>query len=275
MTANLSRNPVREKLKQGQPSFGSWLKIDHPACGEIMADAGFDWLMLDVEHAHFTLESLRGVLQALGRSTVTPLVRVEWNDPVRIKLALDTGPAGILIPMVNTGDQARAAIDACLYPPAGSRGVGGLRAQRYGAVGPFWGDYGTYTARTNENMFISIQVEHQQAVDNIADILAVERIDAVFIGRSDLAASHGMPGGDEHPEILAEVDRVIQACREAGVACGVAALDAADALRWVERGCLFVSVSSDAGFMVENAHRNMNRLREWQRENNGRDGGKS
>lgn len=250
---------MRDKLRQGRASLGSWVKIDHPACAEILADAGCEWLALDLEHAHFTLESLRATLQALGRTETVAVARVEWNDPVRIKLALDTGPEGIMVPMVNSSREAAAAVDACLYPPSGSRGVGGLRVQRYGAVAKFWGDYRSYTRHINENLLIAVQVEHPAAVENIAGIVAVERIDAVFAGRSDLAASLGRPGEDDHPEVTALVDEVIAACEKAGTACGVAVGEAGEAGRWLERGCRFVSIGSDAGFMVGNAHRNMGR----------------
>jgi len=241
-------NRVKEKLKAGQPSVGAWINIGHPAVAEIMADAGFEWLALDAEHAPFSLESLQSMLQAMSRTDVVPIIRVPANDPVPIKQVLDLGPGGLVIPMVNTAEQARAAVRACRYPPEGIRGFGLGRASGYGK------NYQDYVQNANKHLLICVQIEHVEAVENAEEILAVDGIDAVFIGRADMAGSMGKPGGENLSEVWDLTAKVKEIAIRAGVSPGLQTFSASDAIRRIQEGYRFVALGVDVVFLSSTAY---------------------
>lgn len=190
-------NPVREKLKAGGKTAGAFLQIPHSMPAEIFADAGFDWLIVDLEHGAGDLGNLFAQLQAISGTGTVPFVRPPWNDDVAIKRILDIGAQGVLIPYVNTGAEAASAVAACRYPPVGVRGVAGsTRAARYGA------DIKTYLEVANHEIVVIVAVETRDAIDNLDDILAVDGLDGVFIGPMDLATNLGHLGNPSHPEVL-------------------------------------------------------------------------
>lgn len=253
----MRENPVKKKLKEGKPSIGSFLIVDNPATGEIMADVGFEWLAIDGEHAQFTIESMRTVMLAMSRTPVVSMVRVAWNDPVRIKEILDIGPEGIIIPMVSTAEEARAAVQACRYPPEGIRGFGVARAQRYGATTK------EYFDSANENLLISIQIESIEGVRNIDEILSVEGIDCLYLGWADLGGSMGIrSGGEVPPEVWREMDKVFVAAKKAKVPAGLWVGSPEEAAKWVKKGCQFISLGSDVSYLVKAAQQSYTRCLE-------------
>lgn len=206
-----------------------------------MTGCGFDWLLIDAEHSPFTLDSLLPVLMAFnGRETV-PLARVPRNDQVVIKQFLDLGVEGILVPMVNSPEEALHAVAACKYPPVGNRGFGPRRAADYGRASA------AYIQTANESVLVLIQIEHITAVGQVEQILAVPGLDAVLLGPMDLSASMGRLGQIEHPEVQAAIDKVIAAARKAGLPVGVPmAADAEMLMKWAARGCnLFITGEQD------------------------------
>ena len=191
-------NPVRQKLKDGKKTAGAFLQIPHGTPAEIFAQAGFDWLIIDMEHAPNDYGTLLSQLQAISGTGTVPFVRPHWNDAVAIKKILDCGAQGVLVPYVNTGEEAALAIAACRYPPLGVRGVSGSnRAARYGM------NVRNYLDSANREILVIIAIETREAIDNLDDILAVEGLDGVFIGPMDLSASLGHMGNPSHPEVLA------------------------------------------------------------------------
>ena len=236
-------NRLRQQLKAGERLIGCWLSLGSPITTEVVGVAGFDWLLLDAEHAPNDVLSLIPQLMALKDSPSAPVVRPPWNDTVLIKRLLDAGCHNFLIPFVETAAQARAAVAATRYPPAGVRGVSvSQRGNRYGSVPD-------YFAQVNEQITVVVQIESRAGVAAAADIAAVEGIDALFIGPGDLAAAYGHLGNPAHAEVQQAVQQVHQAARGAGKATGILATVEADARRYLDMGMNFVAVGSDLGVL--------------------------
>jgi len=241
------RNSLKRKLRAGQATVGAWVGIGHPDVAEIMAQMGFDWLVFDTEHAPVTIETVQRLMQVMGDSDTVPLVRVAWNDPVLIKLALDIGAYGLIIPWVNNQEEALQAVRSCRYPPLGIRGVGPRRASRYGL------EFSDYLSQANDEILIVAQIETQAAAEHIDEILSVEGIDVFFVGPADLSASLGYLGRWNAPPVLATIDRLVEAGKRKGVPAGIFAMGLAHAQECLERGFQFVALGSAAGFMMQGA----------------------
>ena len=196
MMSTSTHNPVKRKLKNGQKTMGGFLQIISPVSAEIMSQCGFDWLIVDLEHAPGDFANLQAQLQAMNGSGVVPFARAPWNDMVAIKRTLDTGVMGVLIPYVNTREEAKAAVAACKYPPEGVRGVAGSpRAAGYTR------NMMPYLTSANDEVVVMIAVETMEAVENLDEILSVEGLDGIFIGPVDLASSMGYLGDPTQPEV--------------------------------------------------------------------------
>lgn len=236
---------LREKLKAGQVLFGTWSDSSDPCLVEILCGAGFDFLLIDSEHGALHIESVQRNLMAAKGTGVAPVVRVPWNDPVLIKPVLDSGAAGVLVPLVKTADEARLAVSACLYPPAGVRGFGPRRPSNYER------EAAEYIPLANESVAVWVQIEHIEAVRNIMDIARTPRLDGLFIGSNDLSASMGLLGQPRHPDVLAAIGRVIQAGREVGVPVGIAGPgDPQAAYDWIEQGMQFITLGGTTGMLI-------------------------
>jgi 2-keto-3-deoxy-L-rhamnonate aldolase RhmA len=239
----MQTNTLKKRLQAGEAVIGSWLSVAHPTIGEVMGQAGFDWLIADMEHGILSLEALQSLMIAVAGTGATPIVRVAWNDPVRIKQVLETAPMGLVIPQVNSAAEAEAAVRAASYPPRGIRGIGCQRGAGFGA----W--FTEYLQRANEELLIIVQVEHEQAVANIEEIVAVEGVDVIFIGANDLSASMGLIGQPGHPRVLEAIRRVLATAQRRGIAAGLMASDADEASRRFSEGFQFVGVGHDVGLL--------------------------
>ncbi len=196
---------LKKKIGEGILTIGSWITIGHPSVAEIMANAGFDWLTVDLEHSSITLSEAQDLIQVIESCGVTPLVRVGENRPSVIKRVMDAGATGVIVPMVNNKEDAINAVNAVKYPPVGTRGVGLARAQGYGM------EFGKYKEWINEGSIVIVQIEHYEAIKNLDSILSGEGIDGFIVGPYDLSSSLGRPGEFEHPamvEALEQVQRV-------------------------------------------------------------------
>lgn len=234
-------NTFKRDLRAGKTLIGCWASLANPITTEILGLAGFDWLLLDGEHAPNDLGSFIQQLMALKDSRSAPFVRPQWNDTVLIKRLLDAGFYNFLIPYVETAEEARAAVAATRYPPQGVRGVSvSMRGNRFGTVKD-------YQQIANDNIVVSVQIESPTGVENIDAICAVEGIDAVFIGPSDLAASHGHLGNAAHPDVQQAIRTVVERARTAGVAVGTLAPVESDARRYMAMGMTMIAVGSDLG----------------------------
>jgi len=249
------KNPIKERLSKGEPTIGGWIGLDHPGVAEVMADAGFDWLVFDTEHGHFTTTTLRGAMDAVRRTDICPLVRVAANDPTIIKQILELGPEGVVIPMVCSAEQARAAVAACRYPPAGIRGIGGGRASHYGT------EFERYLAQANDNILVVVQIEHVAAVRNVDEIARVKGIDCLFVGIMDLSASMGIAGQVDHPDVQAAISKVIAAGKNSGISVGMWCKDEDHAAEMIARGVRFVAYATDAALLASAARGSVRRVR--------------
>ena len=224
---------------------GMFLCSGDAGTAEICAGAGLDYLLLDAEHGPMNLESVVAQLRAIAGYPTVAVVRVPFNDPVLIKQFLDLGAQSLIVPMVNNADQARQAVEAFHYPPRGIRGVGAALARS-----ARWNRVPDYLARAGDFTTLVVQIESVEAVDNAADIAGVEGIDGVFIGPADLAATMGLLGQQNHPDVVAAVIRTIRAVKAAGKIVGVNAFVEADARRYIEGGADFVNVGADVALLA-------------------------
>jgi 2-dehydro-3-deoxyglucarate aldolase len=208
---------LRERLADGQTVVGSWVNTASPIVAEIMAGAGFDFLAVDAEHSAVEVPAAQQLFQAIrsGSPDCTPMVRLPGCHYDVIKRYCDAGAQGVVAPLVNTPAQARAVVEAVKYPPMGRRGVGFCRDNAYGA------EFDSAVASANQRTLVCVQIEHIDAVENIEAILAVEGVDATFIGPYDLSASMDLTGQTDHPRVQDACQRVLQASRKAGVAPGL------------------------------------------------------
>ena len=234
-------NRFRADLIAKKRLIGCWCSLGNPITTEVLGVAGFDWLLLDGEHSPNDVLTFIPQLMALKDSVSAPVVRPAWNDPVEIKRLLDAGFYNFLIPMVESVDAARAAVAATRYPPQGIRGVSvSQRGNRYGTVKD-------YLQRANEQACVMVQIESRKGMAVAAEIAAVDGVDGVFIGPSDLAAGLGHLGNANHPEVQQAIKQIFDRVRAAGKPLGTLAPVEADARRYLEMGATFVAVGSDLG----------------------------
>lgn len=233
--------PFKESLRSNQLMIGSWLTLAHPGIAEIMAKSGFSWIAVDLEHSVITIREAEELIRVIGLSGAVPLVRLTNNDPNLIKRVMDAGAHGIIVPMVNSEEEARKAVASVYYPPKGRRGVGLARAQGYGS------SFGTYKSWLEKEAVIIVQVEHIDAVRNLEKILSSDGVDGFIIGPYDLSASLGYPGQFDHPEVieaLGEIKKISMKLRKPG-GFHVVEPDPETFSKYVEDGYTFMAYSLD------------------------------
>jgi 2-dehydro-3-deoxyglucarate aldolase len=254
--AIMNTNNLKNKLKQREITLGSWITLGNTSIAEIMAKAGFEWLVIDMEHSVITLDIAQQLIQVIEGCGAVPLVRVGENDATVIKRVMDAGAYGVIVPMVNTKKQAEAAVNAVKYPPVGTRGVGLARAQGYGST------FEEYRSWVNKESIVIVQIEHIDAVNNLESIL-IDGIDGCIIGPYDLSASLGIPGNFTHPDVLAALKKVEKTCRERKVTLGMHVIqpDYKLALESISKGYNFIAFSLDILFLGNTCREQMTKLR--------------
>ena len=246
----MKKNNVREKLINGESCIGSWLNLSSTTATQLMSRGGFEWLTVEMEHSSISFETAAQNFSIIAGSGVAPLLRVPCNSIENIKRALDTGAWGVVVPMVNSQEEAEAVVLAARYAPQGNRSVGGvLHAANFDT------STGDYYKRANEETLVVVMTEHVDAVRDAEDILSVPGIDVAFIGPNDLHNSMGLPPAfeSEHPEFLDALDHVLKTAKKHGVAAGIHVPDAETAKKRIAEGFQFVAIASDAGFMLGKA----------------------
>ena len=240
---DLPVNAFKRALAEGRRQIGLWTSLGTGTSAEVLSGAGFDWLLIDTEHSPTELPMVIDQLRGMEGSGVTPIVRPAWNDPVIIKRLLDTGVQTLLVPMVQSADEARRAVAATRYPPAGIRGIAVVhRANRYGRVK----DYHT---RANAEMCVLVQLETRRSLAELEAIAAVEGVDGLFIGPSDLAGDLGHLGDNRHPDAVAVFADACARAKKVGKPIGILAPVEEDARRYLEKGFTYVAVGSDIGVL--------------------------
>jgi len=249
-------NYVKKLLKQGQPTAGSWIQTCSPIAAEIAAMSGLDWILIDMEHSPVGFETLLNIVQAVQSKNAVPFVRAPWNDFVAIKRILDTGVYGVLVPYVNTREEAEMAVKACKYPPLGIRGIAGS---------PRANDYGTSqerARRANDEICVITQVETMKAVENIDEILKVEGLDGIFIGPADLSTSMGYFFNPKHPEVQKVIAGIEEKVKASGKFLGTVCSGWEEASDLYDRGYQFVTVMADGASIAATAKQRMQQFRE-------------
>jgi 2-keto-3-deoxy-L-rhamnonate aldolase RhmA len=238
--------PLKEKLERGEVAFGTWITVNSTDLVEMASDSGFDFLIFDTEHSPLTIESVQSLLQAMKSSPTTPIVRVAWNDQVLIKLALDSGAAGLVIPLIKNSADVLSASRAMKYPPEGARGIGPRRASNY------YNEVQDYVSRANQELLTVLQIEHADAVadlDSIAEASAKAGVDSLFVGPADLSASMGIFGKYEDSNFVNSLSRVLEVSKRVDIAAGIHAFNLDDAMKRAKQGFRVIAVSSDVSMI--------------------------
>jgi 2-dehydro-3-deoxyglucarate aldolase len=238
---------LKKRIAAGELTVGSWLSFGYPGVCEIMATAGFDWLVVDMEHTAIDVSQAQQLIQIIDLAGCVPLVRVGENDPLAIKRAMDAGAHGVIVPMVNTVEEARRAVSSVLYPPAGTRGVGLGRAHAYGL------GFEKYKAWAEQETILIVQIEHIEGVKNLEAILAVEGVDGFIVGPYDLSGSLGRPGDFTHPEVAAALERVRKVMNDSPKVGGyhVVHSNQPELQARIDQGYRFIAYGDDMVFLAE------------------------
>jgi 4-hydroxy-2-oxoheptanedioate aldolase len=246
---DLPRNPFKHALVAGKQQIGLWVSLASPYSAEVVAGAGFDWIVIDTEHSPNEVDTTLAQLQVVAAYPVSPVVRPAWNDKVLIKRHLDIGAQTLLVPYVQDGEEAAAAVAAVRFPTRGVRGVAGVtRASRFGRVAD-------YAKRAEEELCLLLQVENRAGLDHLEEIARTDGVDGVFIGPADLAAGLGHLGEQSHPDVQSAIQDAIRRIRACGKAAGILATDEASARRYMEWGTTFTAVGLDVMVLARELER--------------------
>ena len=249
---------LKSKLRNRQLAIGSWITLGHSSIAEIMAKAGFDWLTVDMEHSAITLHEAQQLIQVIELSGCVPLVRVGANDANLIKRVMDTGAHGVIVPMINTKEDAEQAVGAVKYPPQGFRGVGLARAQSYGA------NFEGYRKWNETESIVIVQIEHIKAVENLEAILSVEGVDAFIVGPYDISTSLGVSGQFDHPQMTSVLSKVLDTAKRLNAVAGYHEVppDARQVLEKIKQGYRFLAYSIDFLFLGDSCRTGLKAIRE-------------
>ncbi len=252
-------NTLKSKLKNNELTIGSWITIGHPSVIEVLSNVGFDWLTIDMEHTTIDYSVAQTLISTIQSKGMAALIRVSKNDEVYIKRVLDAGADGVIVPMINSAEDARKAVEYVKYPPEGKRGVGLYRAQKFGLNNGFE----DYKKWLTENAVVIAQIEHIEAVNNIDEIISTPGIDGVIIGPYDLSGSLGVPGEFDDPRVISALLKVEKTCKERNFTMGFHVIDpdSNQVKQRIKSGYNFIAFSTDFLFMGRNAKKELDNLK--------------
>ncbi len=253
---------LKKKIRSNQLTVGSWMTIGHPAVAEIMAKAGFEWLAIDMEHSPLSMAQCQELIRTADLCGVPPLVRVGANDPLLIKQAMDSGANGVIVPMINSVEEAERAVASVQYPPKGKRGVGLARAQGYGA------DFERHREWVKRDSVVIVQIEDARALPSLEKIFSVEGVDAFLIGPYDLSGSLGKPGDFESKEFLKAMDQILKTAERCKIPAGihVVSSDEKKVVERIKQGYKVIAYGVDFLFLQENCRKGNAVLRAWKKD---------
>lgn len=251
------KNALRAAMREGLLTFGSWIQFGHTSIAELMAQAGFDWLAIDMEHSVIGIETAQTLIQVIELSGCVPLVRLSGHDPVLAKRVMDAGAHGVIVPAVNSAEEAEQAVRSIKYPPDGFRGVGLGRAHGFGSR------FQEYLRELGEYSVVIVMIEHRDGVEQVNKILQVPGVDGVFVGPYDLSASYGIPGQFDHPLIRDAIAQILTAARNANVVPGIHVVHPSvdQARDYLAEGFRFIAYGGDMLFLVPAVHEAVAQLR--------------
>jgi 2-keto-3-deoxy-L-rhamnonate aldolase RhmA len=235
---------MKRKLAKGETVFGAWISAGSPTVLDVLRNFSFDWFLFDMEHTPISIETVGRMMQVLNGSTAAPLVRIGQIDQAAFKSVLDAGAQGVIVPLVNTPEEAERAVRFCKYPPRGVRGVAGSKAADYGLT------LAKYIRTANDETSVIVQIETPQAIENIDKIVAVEGVDIAFVGPSDLTMTLGLLDDRNNPKVVEAMLKVVKACNAAGKVPGVMAVTPDEAKLAVQRGFRFITIGTDVKFLT-------------------------
>ena len=252
----MRENTALSAWRRGEQTLGGWLSIGNAYTAEVMANMGFDWICVDLQHGLLDYSDLKTMLPAISTTGTTPIVRVPWNEPSIIMKVLDAGAYGVIVPMVNNRSEAEAAVAACRYPPDGMRSFGPVRAALYGGTG--------YAAESNGQLACIVMIETRDGIDNLEEIITTPGVDGVYIGPADLALALGLPplGDNNIPEHAEMVKHIYSSCRKHNLAVGIHTSSEAFFCKYLKQGFQFVTLGTDSGFMGQAANKALKSARE-------------
>lgn len=242
-------NKIRKAMLAGKPTIGTWIQTGNPVVAEILARVGYDWIAVDCEHSSIGIEMFAETARGIyGRDVVT-LARVRENDMLAIRQVLDVGAEGVIVPMVNSAEEARRAVKAAKYPPIGERGFGYCRANNWGI------DFTSYAEKANDDVCVVVMIESKQAVECIDEILEVEGVDGVFIGPYDMSGSYGCVGRTDEPVVVEACAKVLEACKRHGKAAGehIVLPNERNVSKALADGFTFIALGTDIVFLADAA----------------------
>ncbi|MCP5180375.1 MAG: 2,4-dihydroxyhept-2-ene-1,7-dioic acid aldolase [Pseudomonadales bacterium] len=256
----MRENTALAAWRRNEQTIGCWLSVANAYTAEAIANIGFDWVCVDLQHGLIDYQDLTIMLPAISTTNTVPIVRVPWNEPYEIMKVLDAGALGVIVPMVNNRAEALQAVSACRYPPVGNRSFGPIRAALYGGKG--------YAQEANGQVACIVMIETREGIDNVEEIVTTPGLDGVYIGPSDLALALGMPpvGDQRTPEHRAVVERILKACRTHGVAAGIHTSSLEYTQEYLRLGFHFVTLASESQHMVQGAAQALARARGTQQE---------
>jgi 2-keto-3-deoxy-L-rhamnonate aldolase RhmA len=245
------RNELKRRLKRDEQAYGCWITIESPMVSEMLSTMGFDYFVFDTEHSPLDIYQAQTLMQAMRGQETTPIVRAWWNDIVAIKRALDIGAYGVVVPWINSKEEAELAVKATRYAPWGLRGCGPRRAAMFDP---------DYLKTADEEILVICQIETRKAVENIEDIVSVEGVDVTYIGPADLSASHGHLGDQSHPEVQEAIDRVFDATKAAGKAAGIHLGSGKTIKERIDKGYNLITIGNDLVYLRSGVRDHMRSL---------------
>ncbi len=252
----LPKNTFKQALADMRPQIGLWSTLSSNIGSEVLAHAGYDWIVIDMEHSPNEIPTVFSQLQSYDPSPTAAVVRLPWNDPVLVKRVLDIGAYSLLFPMIQRADEAAAAVASTRYPPHGIRGVSlNHRGNRYGRIADYVSGCGT-------ELCITVQIETTAALGRVAEIAAVDGVDGVFFGPADLSADMGYLGQPGHPDVKEALAEGLASCKKAGKPAGILTGAEADSIHWLKEGYVFVAVGTDTAILARGADALLGRIRD-------------